>query len=140
MACRPPFREAFTVPIAHQYTGTHLAKFVMRSGRARGDTSSLAVLAQGLVVSSLIIAFLYIGREILEPLVIAALLAFILSPLIRRLRQWGVWRIPSVVISVIFALGVLAALLSSAWRITAVGAMVNLPFGGSGSGTEAMLP
>jgi predicted PurR-regulated permease PerM len=68
------------------------------------------VLAQGLVVSTLIIAFLYIGREILEPLVIAALLAFILSPLIRRLRQWGVWRVPSVVITVIFALGVLAAL------------------------------
>jgi predicted PurR-regulated permease PerM len=87
-----------------------LAKFVVRSGRARGDASTLAVLAQGLIVSSLIIAFLYIGREILEPLVIAALLAFILSPLIRRLRQWGVWRVPSVVITVIFALGVLAAL------------------------------
>jgi predicted PurR-regulated permease PerM len=87
-----------------------LAKFVVRSGRTRRDASSLAVLAQGLIVSSLIIAFLYIGREILEPLVIAALLAFILSPLIRRLRQWGVWRVPSVVITVIFALGVLAAL------------------------------
>jgi predicted PurR-regulated permease PerM len=87
-----------------------LAKFVVTSGRVRADTSSLAVLAQGLVVSGLIIAFLYIGREILEPLVIAALLAFILSPFIRRLRQWGVWRVPSVVITVIFALGVLAAL------------------------------
>src|SRR5262249_12679484 len=93
-----------------QQLETHLAKFVLRPGRARGDASSLAVLAQGLVVSSLIIAFLYIGREILEPLVIAALLAFILSPLIRWLRQWGIWRVPSVVITVIFALCVLPAL------------------------------
>ena len=38
-----------------------------------------------------------LGREIIEPLVIASLLAFILSPLIRRLRHWGVWRVPSVV-------------------------------------------
>jgi predicted PurR-regulated permease PerM len=82
----------------------------MRLGRPLADTSSLAVLAQGLIVSALIGAFLYIGREILEPLVIAALLAFILSPLIRRLRRWGVWRVPSVVIAVIFALGVLTAL------------------------------
>ena len=67
--------------------GNHLTKYVVRSSRAQADTSSLAVLAQGLIVSSLIIAFLYIGRDILEPLVIAALLAFILSPLIRRLRQ-----------------------------------------------------
>ena len=87
-----------------------MAKFVVRSGRSRGDTSSLAVLAQGLIVASLLIAFLYIGREILVPLVIAALLAFILSPLIRRLRQWGVWRAPSIVITVVLALGVLAAL------------------------------
>jgi hypothetical protein len=43
-------------------------------------------------------------------LVIAALLAFILSPLIRRLRQWGVWRAPSVVLAVVFTLGVLGAL------------------------------
>jgi predicted PurR-regulated permease PerM len=85
-----------------------VAKFVVRSGWA--DASSLAVLAQGLIVSTLLISFLYVGRQILEPLVIAALLAFILSPLIRRLRQWGVWRIPSVVIAVGFALAVLAIL------------------------------
>jgi predicted PurR-regulated permease PerM len=51
-----------------------------------------------------------LAGQILEPLVIAALLAFILSPLIRRLRQWGVWRAPSVVLAVVFTLGVLGAL------------------------------
>ena len=67
-------------------------------------------MAHGLIVAGLIVVLLIAGREILEPLVIAALLAFILSPLIRRLRQWGVWRAPSVVLTVLFALGVLGAL------------------------------
>jgi len=74
------------------------------------DPLRLGALAHGLLICALIVAFLYIGRPILEPLVIASLLAFILSPLIRRLRQWGVWRVPSVVLAVVFTLGVLGAL------------------------------
>ena len=88
-----------------EYRGTRL---LMRSGRM--DPLRLGALAHGLLVCGLIVAFLYIGRPILEPLVIAALFAFILSPLIRRLRQWGVWRAPSVVLAVVFTLGVLGAL------------------------------
>jgi predicted PurR-regulated permease PerM len=83
-------------------------RLLVRSGRM--DPLRLAAFAHGLLICGLIIAFLYIGRPILEPLVIASLLAFILSPLIRRLRQWGVWRVPSVVLAVVFTLGVLAAL------------------------------
>jgi len=83
-------------------------RLLMRSGRT--DPLRLGALAHGLLICGLIVAFLYIGRPILEPLVIAALLAFILSPLIRRLRQWGVWRVPSVVLAVVFMLGVLGAL------------------------------
>jgi predicted PurR-regulated permease PerM len=63
-----------------------------------------------LIIVALIIVLLIAGREILEPLVIAGLLAFILSPLIRRLRLWGVWRVPSVVLAVLFALGLIGAL------------------------------
>ncbi|HEU0157968.1 MAG TPA: AI-2E family transporter, partial [Hyphomicrobiaceae bacterium] len=74
------------------------------------DPLRLSALAHGLMICGLIVIFLYLGRPILEPLVIAALLAFILSPLIRRLRQWGVWRVPSVVLAVVFTLGVLGAL------------------------------
>ena len=76
----------------------------------RLDPGRISALAHGLIVAGLIVVILIAGREILEPLVIAALLAFILSPLIRRLRQWGVWRAPSVVLTVLFALGVLGAL------------------------------
>lgn len=74
------------------------------------DPRRLASLAYGLIIACLIVSLLYIGREILEPLVIAALLAFILSPLIRRLRSWGLWRVPSVVLTVLFAIGALGAL------------------------------
>jgi predicted PurR-regulated permease PerM len=74
------------------------------------DPHRLSALAHSLLICGLIIIFLYLGRPILEPLVIASLLAFILSPLIRRLRHWGVWRVPSVVLAVVFTLGVLGAL------------------------------
>jgi predicted PurR-regulated permease PerM len=70
----------------------------------------LSSLASGLIVATLIILFLYMGREILEPLVIAALLGFILAPLIRWVRSWGLWRVPSVILTVLFAIAVLAAL------------------------------
>jgi len=66
--------------------------------------------AGGLIVAALIILFLYLGREILEPLVIAALLGFILAPLIRWLRSLGLWRVPSVIVTVLFAIAMLAAL------------------------------
>jgi predicted PurR-regulated permease PerM len=85
-----------------------MTRLVLRPPRV--DASRLGGLAYGLIVASLIIALLILGREIIEPLVIAALLAFILSPLIRRLRHWGVWRVPSVVLAVLFALAVLSAL------------------------------
>src|SRR6185436_3174892 len=87
--------------------GGSVTRLIMRS---RTDAGHLAALAHALIIAALIIALLIAGREILEPLVIAALLAFILSPLIRRLRQWGVRRIPSVVLAVLFALGTIGAL------------------------------
>ena len=65
---------------------------MIRPARTIGS-QGLSSLAGGLIVVSLIVLFLYMGREILEPLVIAALLGFILSPLIRRLRGWGLWRV-----------------------------------------------
>ena len=57
---------------------------------------NLSTIASAFIVAAAIIAFLHIGREILLPLVIATLLAFILSPVIRRLRGLGLWNGPSV--------------------------------------------
>ena len=86
-----------------------MTKFVIRPSRAIGS-QSLDNVASGLVVATLIILFLYVGREILEPLVIAALLSFILVPLVRWLRSCGVWRVPSVILTVLFAIALIAAL------------------------------
>ena len=84
-------------------------RLLVRPSRTIGG-QSFSNLASGLIVATLIILFLYMGREILEPLVIAALLGFILAPLIRRLRNWGLWRVPSVILTVLLAIAVLAAL------------------------------
>ena len=86
-----------------------MSRLIIRPARTIGS-QGLSRLASGLIVASLIVAFLYMGREILEPLVIAALLGFILAPLIRRLRTWGLWRVPSVILTVLLAIAVLAVL------------------------------
>jgi predicted PurR-regulated permease PerM len=86
-----------------------VTRFVIRPSRTIGG-QGLGDLASGLIVATLIILFLYIGREILEPLVIASLLGFILAPLIRRLRGWGLWRVPSVILTVLVAIAILGAL------------------------------
>jgi len=78
--------------------------------RSRPEAGHIGAVAHGLIIVALIILLLLGGREILEPLVIAGLLAFIMSPLIRRLRQWGVWRVPSVILTVAFALGLIGTL------------------------------
>ena len=59
-----------------------MTRLVLRSPRV--DASRLGALAYGLIVASLIIALLILGREIIEPLVIAGLLAFILQECGRR--------------------------------------------------------
>jgi predicted PurR-regulated permease PerM len=85
-----------------------VATYIMRTGRTPGGTE-LGHLASALIVAAIIVAVLYIGQPILQPLVIAGLLAFILSPVIRRLRNWGLWRTPAVLLTVLGALGVLVA-------------------------------
>jgi predicted PurR-regulated permease PerM len=84
-------------------------RLVIRSPRTIAS-QGLSSLASGLIVAVLIIFFLYMGREILQPLVIAALLGFILAPLVRWLRGLRLWRFPSVVVTVLCAIAVLAAL------------------------------
>ena len=74
------------------------------------DERTLNNLARGLLIVGLLILFLSAGREFLEPLVIAALLSFILAPVIRSLRWFGLGRAPAVIITVVAALAFLAAI------------------------------
>jgi predicted PurR-regulated permease PerM len=49
-------------------------------------------LCAGLVTAAIVITALHVGREIIVPLALAFLFGFVLSPLVLRLRRWGVPR------------------------------------------------
>lgn len=63
----------------------------------------LLTLAVGVVV----IAALYYGREVFIPLVLAILLSFVLAPVVSFLRRIYLGRVPSVIIAVLLALGII---------------------------------
>jgi predicted PurR-regulated permease PerM len=66
--------------------------------------------ASALFIVSFVLTVLYLGRVVLEPLAIAVLLAFVLTPPIRRLRGLFLGRVTSVIAVVGFALAILVAL------------------------------
>ena len=66
----------------------------------------LTMLAVGVVV----VTALYVGRDIILPLVLAAILAFVLTPIVNFLRRFRIPRAPAVILSVVFALTVLTTL------------------------------
>jgi len=95
--------------VQQEVEGTSMAFHPVVRLPPRSDLN-LSTIASAFIVAAAIIAFLHIGREILLPLVIATLLAFILAPVIRRLRGLGLWNGPSVIITVALAIGALGGL------------------------------
>ncbi|RYD50802.1 MAG: hypothetical protein EOP83_23655, partial [Verrucomicrobiaceae bacterium] len=67
------------------------------------SAESLTTIAN-VLLTAFIIAVLYFGRELLVPLALAALLTFMLAPLVSRLQKW-IGRICAVlvVVAAIFA-------------------------------------
>ncbi|MCJ2062762.1 AI-2E family transporter [Methylobacterium sp. J-088] len=63
----------------------------------------LLTLAVGVVV----VAALYLGREVFIPLVLAVLLSFVLGPVVNLLRWIKLGRVPSVIVAVLLALAVI---------------------------------
>ncbi len=63
-----------------------------------------------LAVAVVVVAALYLAREVLVPITLAVLLSFVLEPLVALLRRVGLPRVPSVVAAVAVALGVLLLL------------------------------
>jgi predicted PurR-regulated permease PerM len=63
-----------------------------------------------LAIFLMLVATLYFGKEVLVPVTLALLLAFILAPLVDLLTRWHLGRVPSVLLGVIFALGVVVAI------------------------------
>jgi len=62
-----------------------------------------------LFVVVLVVAALYVGQDIFVPLALAALLAFILDPVVTRLRRWGLPRALAVVMVIAATVAVLGA-------------------------------
>jgi predicted PurR-regulated permease PerM len=68
--------------------------------------SSLMTLAVAVVV----VTALHFGRDVLLPIVLAVLLAFVLAPFADLMRRWRFGRVPSVIVAVLVALSVILAL------------------------------
>ena len=69
-------------------------------------TSGLMTLIVGIVV----LGALYIGQDVFLPVVLAILLAFVLAPFVDWMRRWHLGRVPSVIIAVLLALGIIVSL------------------------------
>jgi predicted PurR-regulated permease PerM len=70
------------------------------------DTKTLI----GLAVAAIVVAALYLAQDVLVPITLAVMLSFVLSPLTNLLRGIGLWRAPSVALSVLVALAVIGML------------------------------
>lgn len=55
-------------------------------------------------------AVLYFAREVFIPFALAFLLAFLLAPLAKRLRHWGLGRVPAAIVVVLTSFVVMAAI------------------------------
>ena len=64
----------------------------------------------GIVAGVVIVAALYLGREVLIPITLSILLSFVLAPLVLLLQRVRVPKVPAVLLSVVTALGVLLVL------------------------------
>ena len=62
-----------------------------------------------LAVAVVVVAGLYLGREVMIPIVLAVLLSFLLAPLVNVHRRMHLGRVPSVLLAVVLALGVILA-------------------------------
>jgi predicted PurR-regulated permease PerM/methylmalonyl-CoA mutase cobalamin-binding subunit len=85
----------------------------MTERAARDEPAATSAATRFFFVSAsaaIVVAALVLGRAVLMPLALAALLAFVLDPLVRRLRRWGVPLAFSVTIVVVTTLGVVASL------------------------------
>jgi predicted PurR-regulated permease PerM len=76
-----------------------------------GKTPFVIVAAQGVVGLFIFFYILYIGSDIILPVVYAAIIAILLNPLVNRLCRYGVSRVLAIFIAVILLLLVFCALM-----------------------------
>ncbi|MGV1015251.1 MAG: AI-2E family transporter, partial [Methyloceanibacter sp.] len=73
-------------------------------------TDSRAAILQGLLIAAIVVTALYVGRDVLLPLALSIVLAFVLSPALLLLRRIKVPRVAAVAIVVAFAFAIIFAL------------------------------
>ncbi|MEX2165906.1 MAG: AI-2E family transporter [Methyloceanibacter sp.] len=73
-------------------------------------SDSRGAILQSLLIATIVITALYVGREVLLPLALSILLAFVLTPPLLLLRRLKVPRIGAVAIVVAFAFAIIFAL------------------------------
>jgi predicted PurR-regulated permease PerM len=89
------------------------AEFRSLRANPRISYDGVSRIAHMLIILTIVVALLFMGRAVLEPLAIAVLFSFILTPAIRFLRRWYFGRTASVlivvaaVVAAIFSLGIL---------------------------------
>lgn len=74
------------------------------------NRSSSSVGSLSLLTVVTVVAALYFARDIFIPLALAVLVSFLLAPLVNRLHQWHFGRVPSVLIVVLLAFGLVGLL------------------------------
>jgi len=75
-----------------------------------GSSPSAAVNgAAGMIIAALLIAALYVGRDLLIPLALAGILSFVLAPLVRRLVHWRLPHGAAVALVIAALLGIVFA-------------------------------
>lgn len=75
-----------------------------------GTRHPIFVVAAGLATTTFIIAGLYYGRKVFEPVVLALLLSFVLAPVVNFLQRFKLPRLAAVAVAVLVALGVISVI------------------------------
>jgi len=103
-SCLPhPFFESLIMPDGSFPPSRPAAQVIPP---ATSDFAKALALQVGVVV----VAALYFAREVLIPVTLAILLAFILAPAVALLRRAGLGRVPAVLLAVVVALGLILGL------------------------------
>jgi predicted PurR-regulated permease PerM len=63
-----------------------------------------------IVVGVVVVAALYVGRDVLIPITLAVLLSFVLAPLVALLRRLWLGKVPAVMLAALLALGAMIVL------------------------------
>ncbi len=86
---------------------TQIAFSTDHLSQINGGSTHLVSRAAALLIAALIIAALYFASEVLIPITLAALLTFILAPLVSLLRRAHIPRVPAIIAAVLLALSII---------------------------------